>query len=78
MQATLDAVGDGEKTAWEIAPAIPWMEDEQGWEKLSSNHRCMAVTETLAHLELLRHAGALARIQPDGVVYYAVRPPMNR
>lgn len=79
VQDTLRAVGDGEKTAWEIAPGIPWMDEERGWDKLSANHKCMAVTETLAHLELLRSKGALTRTQRDGVVCYAaVTSPIER
>jgi glyoxylase-like metal-dependent hydrolase (beta-lactamase superfamily II) len=70
VQATLRAVGDGAKTAWEIALEIPWMDDERGWEKLSLIHKCMAVTETLAHLELLRSEGSLGRATQNGVVCY--------
>ncbi len=71
-QATLRAMGESAKTAWEIAPGIPWMEDERGWYKLSAVHKCMAVTETLSHLELLRSEGVVTRSQTDGLVSYAV------
>ena len=32
--------------------------------------RCLAVTETMAHLDILVHAGRLSRTEVDGIAYY--------
>ncbi len=72
-QEIVDAFAGQSRTAYDIAGRISWNTKGVPWNELPPFTRRMAVTETLAHLELLRAEGKLARIVHNGVVHYAVR-----
>ena len=71
--AILAVLGGSWKTAYEVSSVIPWMEGKMKWEELNILDRRIAVTETLAHLELLRGEGTVSKLQEDGVVHYKVQ-----
>ena len=60
------------KTAYQISTEITWMSDIKGigWQDLAPWDKRMAVTETLAHLELMRVDGKIDKFFRDGIIYY--------
>ncbi len=54
-------------TAYQIAVRTTWF---LPWEKLPPFSKRVAVTETLAHLELLMTRGSLSKKQKAGIMYY--------
>ena len=59
-------------TPYEVARAIPWMGSAEGWERLGSLSRRMAVTETAAHLALLAREAEVVAIDEGGQLRYAL------
>ena len=57
------------KTAYQIAIDISWF---LPFNKLAPFSKRMAITETLAHLELLLAQGRLIKTEQDGIIWYAV------
>jgi len=78
----LQALGDGEATAYTVASRLPWRGSADGWRDLAPFDRRMAVTETVAHLEHMALDGRLTRSARAGLVRYARSPrtpqPMAR
>lgn len=70
-QEMLAAFAGEPRTAFQIASGIKWSSDGKSWEKLPPLHRRMAMTETLAHLEMLYAQGDLQKSTRDGLVWYA-------
>jgi glyoxylase-like metal-dependent hydrolase (beta-lactamase superfamily II) len=70
-QHILAAFEGRSKTAYQVAAVIPWSTPGKGWDDLPPFHKRSAVTETLAHLELMRAEGTVAKTFKDGVVWYA-------
>ncbi len=66
----LAALADGPRTAYQVASVISWSTGGLPWEKLQPFLRRMAVTETLAHLELFFAQGSIGKTLKDGIVYY--------
>lgn len=58
------------KTAYEVASSISWNIGNSTWDDLSPFVQYMAVTETLAHLELLVDVGYLVKKIEEGIVWY--------
>jgi glyoxylase-like metal-dependent hydrolase (beta-lactamase superfamily II) len=48
-------------TAYQVAAAIHWRGRAESWARLDDHARRLALTETVAHLELLREQGAVRR-----------------
>ena len=59
-------------TPYEVARAIPWMGSANGWERLGSLPRRMAVTETAAHLAFLAREEEVVAIDDEGRIRYAL------
>lgn len=57
-------------TAYQIAKNTTWF---LPWEKLPLFSKRVAVTETLAHLELLVSRGYLRKMKKVGIIYYSLR-----
>lgn len=71
-QELLESLGDGEKTAYQIALRMSW-NDISGivlGEGLPVSQIPGAMTETLAHLEWLRHLGRVERVRRNGIFLY--------
>ena len=56
--------------AYQLAAAVSWSMD---WQQMPPFHKSFAVTETLAHLELLRFRGQLMRKKVNGVFEYQIK-----
>jgi glyoxylase-like metal-dependent hydrolase (beta-lactamase superfamily II) len=57
-------------TAADTARRLRWTRRERRFGELDLFSRCLAVTETLAHLDVLAAAGRLRRTDDDGTSYY--------
>lgn len=55
----LDALRRGRTTAYEVAHDLPWTRRERRYEELDLGNRLLALTETVAHLELLAVQGTV-------------------
>ncbi len=71
----LAALAEQPRTAYGIASVISWSTGGVPWEQLPPFLRRMAVTETLAHLELFFAQGLVTKTLEDGVVLYALPGP---
>jgi hypothetical protein len=58
-------------TAAEVAVRLRWTRRERRFDELDLFNRCLAVSETLAHLDVLAVAGRLRRSDLDGTSHYA-------
>jgi glyoxylase-like metal-dependent hydrolase (beta-lactamase superfamily II) len=67
----LRALDDKPHNAWEISSKIKW-NTPVAWEELSALHMRSAVTETIAHLDLLRYEGKVRRIHKDLSIFYMI------
>jgi hypothetical protein len=50
---------------------LRWTRRERRFDELDLFNRCLAVSETLAHLDVLAAAGRLRRTDLDGISHYA-------
>ncbi len=73
----LEALANGPRTAYQVASIISWSTGGVPWERLQPFLRRMAVTETLAHLELFFAQGSLTKALEAGTVYYALALEKN-
>jgi glyoxylase-like metal-dependent hydrolase (beta-lactamase superfamily II) len=60
---------DHARTAFEIAERMRWS-SRRNWDDLGAHERRMAVTETLAHVELLHARGQVEKRFVQGVISY--------
>lgn len=70
LERTLKAVREGRSTAYEVAGALPWTRRERKLDDLDLFNATMAVTETMAHLDVLVDRGAVTVTEQDGVRHY--------
>ena len=68
IDATVDA---GAGTASESARIMLWTRRGRRFDELDVLSQCLAVTETMAHLDVLMLAGRLHRTEVDGVLHYS-------
>ncbi len=72
LRQILDAVRAGAGTADEAARRLRWTRRGCWLVELDTFSQCLAVTETMAHLDVLTVAGRLRRTEDDGVRQYAL------
>jgi glyoxylase-like metal-dependent hydrolase (beta-lactamase superfamily II) len=72
LAEALSAVGDGGKTAWEVAPHITWDIDVKSWAEFPSVQKFFAVGETIAHLDYLVSEGKVLKETRDHKLLYSV------
>jgi glyoxylase-like metal-dependent hydrolase (beta-lactamase superfamily II) len=72
LRACLAAVRAGAGTAYETARALRWTRRQRGFDDLDPFNQMLAVTETLAHVDLLAAQGSLVSDDVDGVRTYDV------
>ena len=77
LAQTLAAVVAGAATGAEAAARLPWTRRERAFAELDPFNRMLAITETVAHLDVLIQRGQLARKDEDGVTTYALVPPVG-
>jgi glyoxylase-like metal-dependent hydrolase (beta-lactamase superfamily II) len=70
MQEILSVLENGPRTAYQVSGSITWSTGGVAWENLPPLSKRMAVTETLAHLELLSAREILEKNNQDGLVWY--------
>ena len=58
------------RTAFQVASHVRWGSDGKRWDDLPSLHKRWAVTETLAHLEMLSAQGILGKTERAGLIWY--------
>ena len=71
LRRTQDAIDAHPGTAGDTARRLRWTRRERRFDELDLISRCLAVTETLAHLDVLTATGRLRRTDTDGIAYYA-------
>ncbi|MET7397015.1 MBL fold metallo-hydrolase [Dactylosporangium sp. NPDC005572] len=70
LEQTAGAVAAGAATALEVAQRLRWTRRGRAFDDLDVLGRCLAVTETAAHLDVLVGTGRLRRSEDDGVRQY--------
>lgn len=73
LRLVAEAVDAQPGTAAEVARRLRWTRRERRFDDLDLLNRCLAVGETLAHLDVLVVAERLRRSDVDGVRHYARR-----
>jgi glyoxylase-like metal-dependent hydrolase (beta-lactamase superfamily II) len=68
IEEAIDAELD---TGLGVARRLRWTRRERRFDELDLFSRCLAVTETMAHLDVLVAAGRLRRTDDDGISYYS-------
>jgi glyoxylase-like metal-dependent hydrolase (beta-lactamase superfamily II) len=71
QQEILASLSSGPRTAFQVSESIRWSTGGLPFRDLPAIQMRMAVTETLAHLELLSGKGELSKNYQDGYVLYA-------
>lgn len=72
LRRTEEAIAARPGTAADAARRLRWTRRERQFDELDLLSKCLAVTETLAHLDVLVAAGRLRRTDSDGTCYYDV------
>lgn len=72
LERTLSAVREGRSTAYEVAGALTWTRRNRRLDELDLFNAAMAVTETMAHLDVLADRGAVTVTEQEGVLHYRV------
>lgn len=70
LRQSAEAVAAGAVTAYEVARRLRWTRRERHFDELDVMSRCLAVTETAAHLDVLAGTGRLRVTGHDGVRAY--------
>ena len=70
MEEMFDIVGDEPLTAWEVASRAHWTRRKVTLDQIAPRHRRLALAETIAHLDLLRAEGRLAKEFAPGRMLY--------
>ncbi len=70
LRLSVDAVGDGDATAYEVATRMPWTRHDWSFSELDPFNQMLAVNETAAHLDLLVRREELAASDVEAVRHY--------
>jgi len=70
LQEMLQVMDKQSINAYQLAAAVSWSMD---WQQMPSFHKRFALTETLAHLELLRIREQLLRKKSNGIFEYQIK-----
>ena len=72
LKEILSALGDGEKTAFQIAPWVSWDIDCSSWELFPPSQKWFAVGETIAHLRYLEEDRMIRRKTEERKVIFSL------
>lgn len=72
LKEILSALGDGEKTAFQIAPWVSWDIDCSSWELFPPSQKWFAVGETIAHLRYLEEERMIRRKTEEQKVIFSL------
>ena len=76
LRAMAAVLPGGERSARDVALAIPWTSRQRKFADLDPMNQMLAICETVYHLDLLvAQSAAAARTGEDGVRYYSVPTP---
>jgi glyoxylase-like metal-dependent hydrolase (beta-lactamase superfamily II) len=73
LDEALGALGDGEKTAWEVAPNLSWDMDYRCWELFPPVQKWFALGETVAHLRYLEAVGSIKSRQHKDRLLFSLK-----
>jgi len=73
----VDSLRAGRTTAYEVAHDLPWTRRNRRYEELDLGNRLLALTETVAHLELLVVQGTATAADSDGLRHYRLAEPQT-
>ncbi len=71
LDATVQAVGQGAHTAFEVAGALTWTRRQHKLVDLDLFNTILAIHETMAHLRVLVERGALTESTLDGIAHFS-------
>jgi glyoxylase-like metal-dependent hydrolase (beta-lactamase superfamily II) len=74
LQEILNVLAKGEHTAFQVTETIRWSTGKLAFSDLPPIHKRMAMTETLAHLELLYARGEVEKYYHEELVWYSIAP----
>jgi len=72
LDEALSALGNGSKTAWEVAPYITWDIEFNSWQEFPSVQKFFAIGETIAHLDYLVLQGKARKDMENHKVLYSL------
>ncbi len=72
LNEIIQALKDGEKTAWDIASQISWDIDFKTWDDFPITQKWFAVGETIAHLIYLERFGKVKKVEKNGKILYSI------
>lgn len=72
LKEVLSALGDGEKTAFQIAPWVSWDIDYSSWELFPPSQKWFAVGETIAHLRYLEEKRMIRRRTEEQKIMFSL------
>jgi len=72
LNEVVAALGEGEKTAWEVAPFITWDLGSRSWSRFPPAQKWFALGETIAHLDYLEQEGKISKAMVNGRVVYSL------
>ena len=72
LREILSALGDGDKTPFQIVPYITWDIDYSSWELFPATQKWFAFGETLAHLKYLEKEGAIRSLMKQNKVLFSL------
>jgi len=70
LEEAMDALRQGDKTAYQVAPHITWKIEAKEWKDFPIVQQWFAMGETIAHLVYLLERGKVRKYNEDGLVYY--------
>jgi glyoxylase-like metal-dependent hydrolase (beta-lactamase superfamily II) len=74
----IESLRRGRTTAYEVAHDLPWTRRERRYEELDLGNRLLALTETVAHLELLAVQGTATAEDRGDLRLYRLAEPQSR
>jgi len=72
LDEILHALGDGEKTAFQVAPYVSWDIDYSSWEQFPPTQKWFAVGETIAHIYYLEENNIIERRTNEGNIVFSL------
>ncbi len=75
LEESLAAVAGGAETGFEVAQVLTWTRRQHRFADLDTFNQMLAVTETMAHLQVLADRGQLSRTEAHDVTHYSTLHP---
>ena len=72
LDEVVSAVGEGHRSAWDVAPFIAWDIRADSWAQFPSAQKWFAMGETIAHLNYLEVDQKIQKIEEDGKILYTL------